>query len=205
MRVLTRTLTGAAATGAAVVAALGLAAGPASAAVTSATVTGGGSFSAASGAVVFKDATTGFSVTCASDTVAGVAPNGTYTTGAPTAIRVGSLSSGTFTSCAYALGPLSFAAQSVPWPVDVTGPTSAGVTAISMPGAVLHMTGACAATLTGTVSGTYSDSGHSLSLNGGSLTASAVSGTCVGLSNGDTFTLTGALIFSPATLVIQAV
>lgn len=203
MRKLTRAFTGTAATGAAIVAAVGLAAAPAFASVSSAVVTGNtnsdGSFSATATGPTLKDSNTNVTLTCASATASGTAANGTYTSGAPTAIAVASLSTLGWNQCTIAGISFTVKANNTPWSLNATGPTTGGdVTPGSITGVNATLSGACNATVSGFVTGTYTNSTHTLAINAGSLTVSGVSGLCLGLiNNGDSVVYTAGYVVTP--------
>ncbi|MFI0899330.1 hypothetical protein [Streptomyces sp. NPDC020983] len=199
MRKLTKAFTGTAATGAAIVAAIGLAAGPASAVTpTSVTISGSnadGSFTATASSPKLKDNNTGVTLTCSSAGAKGTALNGTHSGN-----QAASLSSLTWTSCSISGIPFSVTASALPWALNATDVTNAsGVTAGNITGVNAKLSGACAATVSGTVTGTYTNGTHTLAINAGNLTVSGVSGLCLGLiNNGDSVTYTANYVTTPA-------
>lgn len=203
MRKLAKALTGTATTGAAIVAAIGLAAAPAFASVNSAVVSGNtnadGSFTATASGPTLTDSATGVTLNCTSATASGHAVNGTYTAGAPTAIPVATLEHLAWNSCNIAGISFSVAANSTPWHLNATGPTVNGVTPGSITGVNAKLSGLCTATVTGTVTGHYTNSTHTLTINGGNLTVSGVSGLCLGLiNNTDPVVYNANYVVSPA-------
>jgi hypothetical protein len=209
MRKLTRAFTGTATTGAAIVAAVGLAAAPAFATVSSATVSGstgsGGAFTATATSPTLTDSKTKVKLTCASATASGTAVNGTYTAGAPNAIKVASLTTLGWTQCTISGIPFTVKANATPWALNATGATAGSVTPGSITGVNASLTGACNATVTGTVTGSYTNSTHTLSINAGTLVVSAVSGLCLGLiNNGDAVVYNANYVVTPSTLAINA-
>ncbi|NUS13219.1 MAG: hypothetical protein HOY69_17760 [Streptomyces sp.] len=209
MRKLTRAFTGTAATGVAIIAAVGLAAAPAFATVSSATVSGStgtnGAFSATASGPTLTDSNTKVKLTCSSATASGTAPNGTYTTGAPTAIPVASLNTLGWSQCTISGIGFTVTANATPWKLNATGPTSGGVTPGSITGVNAKLSGACTATVTGTVTGSYNNGTHTLSINAGTLTVSGVSGLCLGLiNNGDSVVYAANYVVTPSTLAVNA-
>ena len=204
MRNFLRTVAGSVLTGTAFLAALGLAASPASAAVSSIVVTGAnldGHFTATASNPSFTDRNTGAKLTCTSSTAQGTIFNGTYTTA-----KIGTVNTITWSNCK--LNSLAFAISSgsLPWDIDVTGPTVGGVTPMSLPQVQIHLGGTCNATIAGSVTGHYTNSTHSFTVDGGSLTVSSVSGICLGLlNNGDPITFNAVYVVTdPATLTVNA-
>lgn len=209
MRKLTRAFTGTAATGAAIIAAVALAAAPAFATVNTATVSGNtnsdGSFSATASGPTLTDTKTKVKLTCASATAAGTAKNGTYTAGAPNAIAVASLTTLKWNQCTISGIAFTVTANSTPWSLNATGATASGVTPGSITGVNATLAGACNAHVTGTVTGTYANSSHTLAINAGTLTVSGVSGLCLGLiNNGDAVVYNANYVVTPATLAVNA-
>ena len=210
MRNLKKAFTGTAVTGVAIVAAIGLAAAPAFASVSSATISGstntGGAFTATASNPTLVDNKTGATLKCTSSTATGNAVNGTYTAGAPTAISVATLSKITWSGCTLLGIPFSVTGSGYPWSLNATGPTASGVTPGSITGVHATLSGACVATVTGTVTGTYSNTPHTLAINAGTLTTSGVSGLCLGqINNGDSVTYkANYVVTSPTTLALNA-
>jgi hypothetical protein len=209
MRKLTRALTGTATTGAAIAAVVGLAAAPAFASVNSATVSGNtnanGSITANATGPTLTDTKTGVKLTCASASAAGTAPNGTYTTGAPTAIPVASLATLGWTQCTISGIAFTVTATSTPWILNATGPTVGGITPGSIPNVHATLSGACNATVAGAVTGNYNNSTHTLTINGGTLSVTGISGLCLGLiNNGDAVVYNAGYVVTPATLAVNA-
>jgi hypothetical protein len=209
MRKLTKAATGTAVTGAAIIAAVGLAAAPAFASVSSVTVSGstgsGGALSATATNPTLTDTNTGVQLICTSATASGTAPNGTFTSGAPTAIEVASLSTLGWNSCTISGISFSVKANSTPWALNATGATSGGVTPGSITGVNATLSGACDATVSGAVTGTYTNSTHTLAINAGTLTVSGVSGLCLGLiNNGDSVVYNANYVVTPSTLAVNA-
>ena len=209
MRKLTRAFTGTVTTGAAIAAVVGLAAAPAFASVSSATVSGNtnsnGAITATATSPTLTDTKTGVKLTCASATASGTAANGTYTAGAPTAIKVASLSTLGWNQCTISGIGFTVKANATPWALNATGATVSGATPGSITGVNATLSGACNAIVTGTVTGKYTNSTHTLSINGGNLVVSGVSGLCLGLiNNGDAVVYNANYVVSPATLAVNA-
>jgi hypothetical protein len=202
MRNFTKAATGSVVTGAAFAAVLGLAASPAFA-LTS-VVTGSstsGAITASAATPTLTDTTTGTKLTCTSSSATGNVPNGTHT-------PVGTISAATFATCKGPAGiTFTVTAQGTPWSINATGATSGGVTAGSLTGVRAKLSGLCNATFAGsasstsgaTLTGTYTNSTHTLSITGGSLKAYSVSGLCLGLiNNNDLATFNAKYVVSPA-------
>jgi hypothetical protein len=203
MRKFTKAASGTAVTGAALVAAIGLAAAPAFATVSSAVVTGstgsGGAITATATTPTLTDNTTGAKLTCTSAAASGLVPNGTYTAGAPTSIKVGTVTASTWNTCKLNSITFGVTAQSLPWNLNVTGATASGSTPASLTGVSAKLTGLCTATITGSVTGSYVNSSHTLALTSGSLSVSGVGGLCLGLiNNGDSITYKANYVVTPA-------
>jgi hypothetical protein len=208
MRKLTKAFTSTAATGAAIVAAIGLAAGPASAVTpTQVTISGSnsdGSFTAIATNPTLKDNNSGVTLTCASSSAVGVANNGT-TSG----VLAAKLTKVTWSSCNLSGIPFSVASTASttsPWLLNATDVTDAsGVTKGEIPGIHATLSGACNATVTGAVTGYYTNGSHTLSINAGTLTVSGVSGLCLGLiGNGHSVTYTANYVTTPALGVVAS-
>ncbi|WP_031518286.1 hypothetical protein [Streptomyces sp. NRRL F-5123] len=202
MRKFTKAFTGTAATGAAIIAAIGLAAGPASATTpTQVTISGSntdGSFTALASKPTLKDNKTGVVLNCSSASAAGIANNGTHA-----GTQAATLTSLTWTSCnisGIGFGVTSNASVTSPWSLNATDVTdSTGKTLGNITGVHATLSGACNATVTGTVTGYYTNGTHTLSINAGTLTVSGVSGLCLGLiNNGDSVTYTANYVTTPA-------
>lgn len=203
MRKLTRAFTGTAATGAAIVAVIGLAAAPAFADVSSAIVSGNtnadGSFSATATNPTLTDTNTGVTLTCNSATADGSAPNGTYTDGAPDAIAVASLDHLAWNTCNISGISFGVSPNATPWHLNATDPTSGGVTPGSITGVNATLSGLCSATVAGEVTGRYTNSDNTLTIDGGNLTVSGVGGLCLGLiNNGDSVVYNADYVVTPA-------
>lgn len=205
MRKLTKAFTSTAATGAAIVAAIGLAAGPASAVTpTQVTISGSnsdGSFTALASNPTLKDNNTGVTLTCASSSAKGTAVNGTHSGN-----QAATLSSVTWSSCNLSGIPFSVTANALPWALNATDVTnSSGVTPGNITGVNAKLSGACTATVSGTVTGTYTNGSHTLAINAGNLTVSGVSGLCLGLiNNGNSVTYTANYVTTPALGVVAS-
>lgn len=203
MRKISKALAGTATTGAALVAALALAAAPAFASVNSVVISGStnadGHFTAVASGPTLTDDDTGITLNCDSATAHGFAPNGTYTDGAPDAIPVASLDALTWDTCDISGLPFSVTANDTPWYLNATGPTVGGVTPGSITGVNATLSGLCNATVKGTVTGSYDNSDHTLTIDGGDLTVSGVGGLCLGLiNNDDSVTYVAHYVVTPA-------
>jgi hypothetical protein len=194
--------------GAALAAAVGFAASPASAAGTW-TVSGGGSFTAKATNPTLTDNSTGTQLKCTSSSAAGTAPNGTGLSGTP----IATISSVSWTSCSGPLGiTFSVAAQGLPWSLNAVS-YSGGVTTGTLTGVKAHISGlGCTADFGGatsgssaTLTGSYNNTTHTLTISGGNLHAYNVSGTCLGLiNNNDAATYNAAYVVTPSTLKITS-
>lgn len=207
MRKFSRTAAGGVVTGAAFIAAIGLAASPASAAVSTATVSGsgsGGAITATAASPTLTDSTTGTKLTCTSAAATGVVANGT-TTGGPS-IQVGTITGATWNTCKLNSITFTVTANSLPWSLNAVDPTDAsGNTDGSLTGVVAKLSGLCTATISGSVTGHYSNSTHTLVLDNGTLTVSGVGGLCLGLiNNGDSVVYKANYVVSPSTLALNA-
>ena len=207
MRKFSRTAASTAVTGAALVAALGLAVSPASA-LSSATITGAnadGHVNSTATGPTLTDNNTGAKLTCTSATAPGTVSNGTYSA-TPPFIKVGTINSATWTTCK--LNSISFtvAGSGFPWDLGVTGATVSGVTPGALHGVHAQLSGPCVATVAGDATGHYTNSTHTLTVDGGTLTLSGVSGLCLGLiNNGDTVTYNANYVITdPTTLAVSA-
>jgi hypothetical protein len=196
--------------GAAFVAALGLAASPAFAATTF-TVSGstgsGGAFTATASKPTLKDTTTGTTLTCASSAAAGAAPNASHVSGA----GIAQITKTTFATCTGPAG-ISFTVSALnqPWKLNAVS-YAGGVTTGTLTGVRASISGLCNATFAdtsgsangATLNATYTNSTHTLSINGGSLKAYSVSGLCLGLiNNNDLANFTASYVVTPSTLSI---
>jgi len=207
MRKFSRTAAGTAVTGAAFIAAIGLAASPASAAVSSVVVSGSsstGAVTATASAPTLTDNTTGTKLTCTSAAASASIPNGTHAGPAP--VKVGTITAATWNTCKLNSITFSVTSNSLPWNVNITNVTDAsGNTPGSLTGVVAKLSGLCTATITGSVTGHYSNSTHTLVIDNGTLTVSGVSGLCLGLiNNGDSVTYKANYVVTPSTLAINA-
>ena len=207
MRTYPKAAAGIAVTGAALIAAVGLAAAPAFAAVTTATVSGSsstGALTATATSPTLTDSTTGTKLTCTSAAATATVANGTHT-GGPS-IQVGTITGATWNTCKLNSITFTVTANTLPWPLSATDPTtSAGNTNTVLTGITANLSGLCTATITGTVTGYYSNSAHSLVLNAGTLTVSGVGGLCLGLiNNGDHVVYAASYVVSPTTLALNA-
>ncbi|WP_405580811.1 hypothetical protein [Streptomyces sp. NBC_01190] len=202
MRKFSKAAAGTAVTGAAFAAVLGLAAAPAFA-LTS-VVTGSsstGAITATASTPTLTDTTTGTKLTCTSSNATGTVKNGTNT-------PLGTINTVTFATCKGPAGiTFTVTAAGTPWTLNATGVTSGGVTPGSLTGVRATLSGLCNATFAGTASstsgatltGSYKNSTHTLTINAGSLKAYSVSGLCLGLiNNGDLATFNAAYVVSPA-------
>ncbi|MFC4035247.1 hypothetical protein ACFO3J_27805 [Streptomyces polygonati] len=209
MRKFTKAATGTAVTGAALIAAIGLAAAPAFASVNQAVVSGspsGGVITATATTPTLTDNTTGAKLTCTSASATGSVLNGVYTAGAPTAIKVGTITKAAWSTCKLNSITFTVTAGTLPWNLLVTGVTASGSTPVSLTGVSAKLTGLCTATITGSVTGSFVNSSHTLSITGGSLSVSGVGGLCLGLiNNGDSITYKANYVLaSTAPVVVTA-
>ncbi|MEV4005718.1 hypothetical protein [Actinomadura sp. NPDC049753] len=172
-------------------------AAPAHAANLTATVTNGGSVTATnSGNLVITDTTTGVAVTCTVSTGTGSIPNGTTSGASP--LQVGTIGSIGFSNCNGGGFSFTVTTNALPWKVNVTGPTSGGVTPGSISGISAHASaafGLCQMDIKGTASGSYTNGTGKLTAGGSGLTISNVTSGCLGIAgNGHSASLTGAYI-----------
>ena len=169
------------------------------------TITPGGNFTATASPWTFSDPATGTQLTCESLVLSGVLVSGAV----PVGTNAGQFNSGVANSCGGPLG-MTFAAtfQDFPWPISVTSVNSTtGQVSGTVSGIEFHFSGmgctfdvrGSGATSPGTVSFTYTNSTHVLTILGsGNLHVYNVSGTCVGLVNsGDPATFTGSFDIQP--------
>ncbi len=188
-------------TAAAAAATLGLGVAPAFAApwTISGNTNADGHYNGTAGTTTLKDTTTGTVLTCTSATATGQLANGTYTTNA-----VGTVSATTFTSCTGPLGLTFNVTQVGTWTVNALSSAGGGVTNGSITGVGATISGpGCSASVTGSVTGTYTNGTAKLAVNSGGLTISGVSG-CLGLiKNGDASTFTATYSIAPSTIAIN--
>jgi hypothetical protein len=174
------------------------------------TVSGGGSFTAKATTPTLKDTTTGATLSCTSSSAAGSAPNGTGLSGTP----IATISSVSWVSCTGPLGiSFSVTAKNLPWSLNATSyNASTGTTTGSLTGVEASISGTlCSASFAGTsatspatLTGTYVNSTHTLTISGGNLHAWGVSG-CLGLiNNGDAASYSAAYVVTPSTLKITS-
>lgn len=195
--------------GAALAAAIGFSTSPASAAGTW-TVTGGGAFTAIATNPILTDTNTGTQLKCTKSNAGGTAPNGTGLSGT----AIASISSVTWTSCSGPAGiTFGVTAQGLPWKLNATSYVAAtGTTTGTLTGVKAHISGLCNADFNGptsgstaTLTGTYVNSTHTLTISGGNLKAYNVSGICLGLiNNGDSATYSANYVVTPSTLKITS-
>jgi hypothetical protein len=189
------------------VAAVALGFGAATAMATTATtwsITPGGAVTGAAGQTTLKDAKTGTVLKCRSS-----ATKATLKKGSGQANPIGKITSVTFTSCT-GPGSLHFtattsASQTRPWKLDASTFKN-GVTHGKITGVTAALSGnGCTATVAGTsakspgtVSGSYSNTTHILTVSGGNLHVWNVSSGCLGLINsGDGSTFVGKYTIKP--------
>jgi hypothetical protein len=174
-------------------AAVALGATTALAATLTVKVTNGGTYTASTTKTTLTD--NGVSVTCTGSKGAGSIPTHTYTS-ATTPVKVGTVSSLSFSGCTGPLGAVKVSVSALPYSVKVdskttsTGKTDGMITGVSTK---VTMTG-CSFTVTGRAPGYYNNGDHTLHvtpslpttpLNSARLTVGNVSG-CAGLvNNGD--------------------
>jgi hypothetical protein len=201
--------------GAAAGTALMLGAGAALAATTlTVKVTGAassGAVTASSGTTTLKDTRNGDTLTCKSSSAKGTVKDQTTKGTAP--VKVGTVTSTTFTTCTGPAG-LSFTVkQNGTWNLDITGTTSSkGVTSGGVTGVSATLTGtACTATVTGSAQGTYTNGTKPVlafspsAANPDKFALKIKSASCLGiLDAGDTVQYTGSYSVTPATLKISS-
>jgi hypothetical protein len=145
------------------------------------TVTGGPNFTGTAGTTTLTDTGTGAALSCTGSTAAG-----TVNTGTGVGPTLGSITSLGFSNCSGPLGlTFTVAANSLPYSLVATGPTSGGVTPGVVTGVNAQLTGpGCSATVVGSAPASYNNTTRRLTLTGGSgLTVSSVGGSlsCFGL------------------------
>ncbi len=158
-----------------------------------------GHYNATAGTTTLKIITNGTVLTCTSSTLTGQLANGTYTTNA-----IGTVTGIAFASCTGPLGLTFTVTLHSPWTINVLSSAGGGVSNVSITGIDLWVSGpGCSADVTGSATGTYTNSTAKLAVTGGTLTISGVSG-CLGLiNNGDTATLTATYNLTPNTIAIN--
>ena len=199
--------------------AIGLGATTALAATTlTVTVTGGGTYTAASTKTVLLD--NGIPTTCMgtnASTVSGSVPNGTHTGTSP--VTIGTDATLKFNNCSSAAGPVAITGNKLPYSVKTdsvtnsSGQTDGMITGINNTVKVGNPV-ICTFTVTGSAPGVYSNSKHTLTLepssklpikplNTAKLTISNVTVNCPGLgvNNGDHPTFTATFTVSRAIVI----
>lgn len=194
-------------TAAAAAALVGLSVGPALAATPlTVKVKGGGSYTATSRSTVLADHAT--TVMCKISKAKGTIASHTYKGAAP--LKVGTTKSLSFSKCTSAAGVPTFTYAGLPYSVLANGKTVSGDTAALISGtnvSVKIKSIGCSFTVTGTASGYYSNSKHTLYITPkvpkklhpvrrGQLTISGVSGCLGAVSNNDHPTFTGKYVVS---------
>jgi hypothetical protein len=196
--------------------ALMLGAGAALATTLTVTVTGAastGAVTATSGKTTLKDTRNGDTLTCTSSSAKGVVKDQKTTGTAP--VKVGTVTSTTFTSCTGPAGLKFTVKQNGTWNLTVTGTTSKGVTSGGVTGVSATLTGtACTATVTGSAQGTVTNpSGTKAPVlafspsapNPNKFALKIASANCLGiLEAGDTVQYTGSYTVSPKTLTVSS-
>jgi hypothetical protein len=191
-------------------AALVLGLGTATAMATTATtwtITPGGAVTGSAGTTIFKDTKTGSTLTCKAS-----ATKSTLKKGSGQVNPLGNITSVTFSNCTgpngLAFTATASASSTHPW--HLVGNTyGSGVTHGKITGIMGSLSGVgCSATLAGptattpgTVSGTYTNSTHSLKGSGGNLHIWNVSGCLSLINNGDPSSLVSNYTISPAQTV----
>lgn len=189
MRIFRRLALVAAACTTALVTAFGV--GTPASAVTGLTITPGGNFTATASPWTSGDPSTGTQITCQSLVLSGVFVSGPVTPGAP----VGQFNSGVAITCTGPLGiTFTITLQNLPWSINVTSfDSGTGTVTGTVSGIEFHVSGAgctfdvrgATATSGGTVTFTYRNSTHTLTLLPGptDLHFYNPSGACSGLVN----------------------
>jgi hypothetical protein len=196
--------------------ALMLGAGTALAATLTVTVSGStttGAVSAASGTTTLKDTRNGAILTCTSSSAKGVVKNQKTTGAAP--VKVGTITSSTFTSCTGPAGLKFTVKQNGTWNLTITGITASGKTSGGVTNASATLTGtACTATVTGSAQGTFTNASGTkkpvlafspTAPNPNKFALKITSASCLGiLAAGDTVQYTGSYTVTPSTLKVTS-
>jgi len=156
-------------------------------------LTGTATGTASAPAITFTDTTTNQVLNCVSGTAPGSTTVGSGLSGTGLATIDGANT--TWTSCTGPLGLAFTVAGSGSWVLNATGPTSGGVTpgTITSAGASVSDPGICSFNVSGSVTGSYTNSPATLSVaaDNSTLTISNVNG-CLGIINeGDSATFVG--------------
>jgi hypothetical protein len=171
-----------------------------------------GAISASTSKTTFKDTRSGVTVTCTSSKSKATVANGTHTGTSP--VKIGSVSSLSFTGCTGPTGAVTIKVNKLPYSLKIDSKTVSGKTDGMVTGVNnTVITTGCSFVVTGSAPGFYNNGTHTLTqtpklpitpLNKAVLTVSGVSG-CAGLVlNGDHATFTATYTVSPSSLKITS-
>jgi hypothetical protein len=186
--------------GAVAAAMLGVAAGPALATAATWTVTPGGGIMTNSAPATVADTTSAFSFTCGSSSATGSLRTG------PGGAGLGTITSWGFSSCTSSIGPFTLTASHTPRPLTaVAYNTTTGVTAGTVTGIHIKLSGPCSAVIDGTSSAahngkvrvTYTNSTGALKVLTTGSTLHFWLSTCGNINDGDHAALSASYLVTP--------